>query len=327
MTAAARRHAHMSADAAALRRARCAPRRGTLGAESPSCPDPCSSAPSAAPPLASAAPPVVLDVRWSLPGRRVARRTPPATCPARSSSTSTPSSPTRRDGSRGRHPLPRPGALRRRHAPRGRHPRPPGRGHGRRRRLRRRPRLVAAAPPRPRRRPPARRRARRLGGGRRPRWPTGADARRRTTTTDRATASASPPTAARLPVLDADGAADARAPTACCSTPAPAPRYAARSSPSTAVAGHIPGAVERAALDSVDADGRFLRRDELARRFADLGVHAGRAGGRLLRVRRHRGAHGARSRTARHRRRALPRLVVGVGHRPARPVATGPSGR
>jgi thiosulfate/3-mercaptopyruvate sulfurtransferase len=89
-------------------------------------------------------------------------------------------------------------------------------------------------------------------------------------------ASGSPFTAqvARLSVLDADEAAayafdrallDAR----------PGPRYRGETEPVDPVAGHIPGAVSAPTLENVDAEGRFLPVEQLATRFAALGVHAG----------------------------------------------------
>jgi thiosulfate/3-mercaptopyruvate sulfurtransferase len=79
---------------------------------------------------------------------------------------------------------------------------------------------------------------------------------------------------ARLRVLDADEAAayavdrallDAR----------PRPRYRGETEPVDRVAGHIPGALSAPTLDNVDADGRFRPGEELAARYAALGVHAG----------------------------------------------------
>lgn len=74
-----------------------------------------------------------------------------------------------------------------------------------------------------------------------------------------------------LPVIDADGAAalgrdgvllDARA----------AERYRGEIEPHDARPGHIPGAVSAPATDNADAAGRLRDTDELARRFAALGV-------------------------------------------------------
>lgn len=79
---------------------------------------------------------------------------------------------------------------------------------------------------------------------------------------------------ARLRVLDADEAAayavdrallDAR----------PGPRYRGETEPVDPVAGHIPGALSAPTLENVDAQGRFLPVEQLATRFAALGVHAG----------------------------------------------------
>ena len=61
-------------------------------------------------------PPVIVDVRWYLgrPGDGHGPRTSRGTCPARSSSTSTRTWPTRTgSGAPGRHPLPSPGRVRR----------------------------------------------------------------------------------------------------------------------------------------------------------------------------------------------------------------------
>ena len=82
--------------------------------------------------------------------------------------------------------------------------------------------------------------------------------------------------AARSAVLDADGAAalarsgkllDARAPA----------RYAGEVEPVDVRAGHIPGAVNAPTSMALDASGRFLGRDELVARFADLDVEPGAA--------------------------------------------------
>ncbi|MEU5882205.1 sulfurtransferase [Spirillospora sp. NPDC047279] len=75
----------------------------------------------------------------------------------------------------------------------------------------------------------------------------------------------------RLPVLDADGAAelaksgvllDARA----------GERYRGEAEPVDPVAGHIPGAVNAPTLGNVGVDGRFLPGDLLRERFAKLGA-------------------------------------------------------
>jgi thiosulfate/3-mercaptopyruvate sulfurtransferase len=77
-----------------------------------------------------------------------------------------------------------------------------------------------------------------------------------------------------MPVVDADGAAalaregtllDARA----------AARYRGETEPVDPRAGHIPGAVNAPATDHVDATGRWLPPEELARRYAALGVAPG----------------------------------------------------
>jgi thiosulfate/3-mercaptopyruvate sulfurtransferase len=81
---------------------------------------------------------------------------------------------------------------------------------------------------------------------------------------------------ARSAVLDAGEAAalarsgkllDARAPA----------RYAGELEPVDARAGHIPGAVNAPTSMALDASGRFLGRDELVARFADLDVEPGSA--------------------------------------------------
>ncbi|USX48159.1 sulfurtransferase [Lentzea sp. HUAS12] len=75
----------------------------------------------------------------------------------------------------------------------------------------------------------------------------------------------------RMPVLDADEAAalaregvllDARA----------APRYRGETEPVDPKAGHIPGALNAPSTGHVGADGRWLPAEELAARFAGLGV-------------------------------------------------------
>ena len=81
-----------------------------------------------------------------------------------------------------------------------------------------------------------------------------------------------------LPLLAADGAAalgrdgvllDARA----------AERYRGETEPVDPVAGHIPGAVSAPTTGNVRPDGTFLPADELATRFAGLGVKEGSAVG------------------------------------------------
>jgi thiosulfate/3-mercaptopyruvate sulfurtransferase len=83
---------------------------------------------------------------------------------------------------------------------------------------------------------------------------------------------------ARLPVLDAPAAAalartgvllDARAPA----------RYAGEVEPVDRVAGHIPGAVNAPTSAAVDAHGRFVGPDVLRSHFADLEVRPGMAVG------------------------------------------------
>lgn len=78
-------------------------------------------------------------------------------------------------------------------------------------------------------------------------------------------------TAGDLGLIDADDAAriaaegillDAR----------PADRFAGRNETIDPVAGHIPGATSAPALINVTADGHFLPADELAARFAEIGV-------------------------------------------------------
>lgn len=74
-----------------------------------------------------------------------------------------------------------------------------------------------------------------------------------------------------MPVVDADGAAalgrdgvllDARA----------GARYRGEAEPVDAAAGHVPGAVNAPATEHLDATGRWLPADVLARRYRDLGV-------------------------------------------------------
>ena len=77
--------------------------------------------------------------------------------------------------------------------------------------------------------------------------------------------------AGQMPVLDADGAAalaqegvllDARA----------AARYRGETEPVDPKAGHVPGALNAPTTGHVGADGRWLGGEELAARFAELGV-------------------------------------------------------
>jgi thiosulfate/3-mercaptopyruvate sulfurtransferase len=79
---------------------------------------------------------------------------------------------------------------------------------------------------------------------------------------------------ARGAVLDAESAAalardgvllDARAPA----------RYAGEVEPVDTAAGHIPGAINAPTAMALDTSGTFLGRDELTRRYADLGVAPG----------------------------------------------------
>ncbi|MGW6447941.1 sulfurtransferase [Lentzea sp. NPDC055074] len=82
----------------------------------------------------------------------------------------------------------------------------------------------------------------------------------------------------QMPVLDADGAAvlasegvllDARA----------AARYRGETEPVDPKAGHVPGALNAPTTGHVGADGRWLGPEELAARFAGLGVSGGVAVG------------------------------------------------
>lgn len=82
----------------------------------------------------------------------------------------------------------------------------------------------------------------------------------------------------RMPVLDADEAAalaregvllDARA----------APRYRGETEPVDPKAGHVPGALNAPSTGHVGADGRWLPAEELAARFAGLGMSDGVAVG------------------------------------------------
>jgi len=74
-----------------------------------------------------------------------------------------------------------------------------------------------------------------------------------------------------LPVLDADGAAE-RAAAGALIDARVAARYRGEAEPIDPVAGHIPGAVNQPAADTVDPDGRLLDPDTLRKRFASLGL-------------------------------------------------------
>jgi thiosulfate/3-mercaptopyruvate sulfurtransferase len=131
-----------------------------------------------------------------------------------------------------------------------------------------------------------------------------------------------------LPVLDAAGAAglarsgvllDARA----------GERYRGETEPVDPVAGHIPGAVSAPTRDNVTADGRFLVPADLRRRFAGLGARPAQPG-----TAPGIGAYCGSGVTAAHEVLALElagipaTLYVGSWSGwtadPARPVATGP---
>jgi thiosulfate/3-mercaptopyruvate sulfurtransferase len=133
----------------------------------------------------------------------------------------------------------------------------------------------------------------------------------------------------QLPLLDASGAAalarsgvllDARA----------GERYRGETEPVDPVAGHIPGALSAPTLANVDGDGRFLPPEQLRRRFAALGIAAGRPGDGAVTV----GAYCGSGVTAAHEVLALElagvpaALYVGSWSGwiadPVRPVATGP---
>ena len=73
------------------------------------------------------------------------------------------------------------------------------------------------------------------------------------------------------PLLDADGARKLTAGGVLLDG-RPQPRFEGRDERVDPVAGHIPDARSVPALDSVDAEGRFRAADELAARFARLGV-------------------------------------------------------
>ncbi len=129
-----------------------------------------------------------------------------------------------------------------------------------------------------------------------------------------------------MPVLDDDGAArlarsgfllDARA----------AERYRGEVEPVDPAAGHIPGAISAPATGNVRPDGVFLRPEELARRFAGLGLPVAASAPRI-------GAYCGSGVTAAQEVLALElaglpaALYVGSwsawSSDPGRPVATGP---
>ncbi len=84
--------------------------------------------------------------------------------------------------------------------------------------------------------------------------------------------------AARLPVLDAVGAAAMAADGVLLDARAEA-RYLGQTEPVDPVAGHIPGALSFPTLDLVEADGRFLPADVLRVLFAGVDVRPGSAVG------------------------------------------------
>ena len=121
-----------------------------------------------------------------------------------------------------------------------------------------------------------------------------------------------------MPALDATQAAvvarsgillDARAPA----------RYRGETEPVDRVAGHIPGALERADSENVTSAGVLQVAGELRSQVEALGVRFSRRrcrrGRRLLRVRGDRGARGARAGAGGRDRRAVRRLLVGLARR------------
>ena len=125
-----------------------------------------------------------------------------------------------------------------------------------------------------------------------------------------------------LPTLDGDQAAavaregvllDARA----------GERYRGETEPIDPRAGHIPGAVSAPTTENLGSDGRFLPPEQLAARFAALGVRNGCAGRHLLRLRHHLRSRTHRAGTRRLRRRGLPGVVVGVVERSRPPGGHG----
>jgi thiosulfate/3-mercaptopyruvate sulfurtransferase len=82
-----------------------------------------------------------------------------------------------------------------------------------------------------------------------------------------------------LPVLDAESAAGLVAGGGVLLDARVEPRYRGEVEPVDPVAGHIPGARSAPASGNVDASGRFLSAERLRERFAGLGVEPGQAVG------------------------------------------------
>jgi thiosulfate/3-mercaptopyruvate sulfurtransferase len=78
-----------------------------------------------------------------------------------------------------------------------------------------------------------------------------------------------------MPVVDADGAVRVAADGVLLDGRVPA-RYRGETEPVDPVAGHVPGALNQPAAETVDADGRMSAPADLRARFADLGVRDGR---------------------------------------------------
>ena len=98
-----------------------------------------------------------------------------------------------------------------------------------------------------------------------------------------------------------------------------AERYRGENEPVDAIAGHIPGAVNAPTAENVTSDGAFRDAAELAARFGALGpgtVIPVPPRRRLLRFGGDRRARGARAGDRRDPGRAVPRLLVGLDHRP-----------
>ena len=123
-----------------------------------------------------------------------------------------------------------------------------------------------------------------------------------------------------LPVLDAAGAAATADAGALLDARHRRRASGARREPVDPVAGHIPGARNVPAAELIGADGRLLPPAALRERFTAAGVPDDRAGRRLLRLGRDRGADG----TGADRRRVpgsgpLRRFVERVDHRSGPP--------